>query len=133
MDDVYSKIKDSIVSSRIRVLAAVMCLFSGVLIWRLFVLQIVRGEDYQNNYDLLVEKTESIEATRGNIYDRNGVLLAYSDLAFAVTIEDSGTFDSEKEKNAALSKCLYEVITHLEKNDDAIDNDFNIFINSSGK
>ena len=131
--DVYSRLKSSIVSSRITVLAILMSFFSSILIGRLFVLQIIRGEDYQNNYDLLVEKTETIEATRGNIFDRNGKLLAYNELAFAVTIEDSGTFESEREKNRVLSKALYKVITHLEKNNDAIDNDFNIYINSSGK
>ena len=48
-----------------------MIIFSFVILARLFVLQIIRGEQYQSNYDLLVEKTESIDATRGNIYDRN--------------------------------------------------------------
>lgn len=109
-----------------------MVLFSAILVLRLFVLQIVRGEDYQSNYDLLVEKTENIEATRGSIYDRNGVLLAYNELAFAVTIEDSGTYDGDTSKNEVLSEVLYNVITHLEKNGDEIDNDFGIYIDNSG-
>ena len=71
-----------------RVIGFLMIIFSFVILARLFVLQIIRGEQYQSNYDLLVEKTESIDATRGNIYDRNGVLLAYNELSYEVTIID---------------------------------------------
>lgn len=133
MTDFGESFKKKILSSRVTALTAVMILFSGVLIARLFVLQIVRGEDYQSNYDLLVEKTENIEATRGSIYDRNGKLLAYNELAFAVTIEDSGTYNEDESKNEVLSRVLYEVLTHLKKNGDEIDNDFGIYIDSSGK
>ena len=66
-----------------------MVLLAGILITRLFVLQIVRGADYQENYDLTVEKDETIAATRGNIYDCNGKLLAYNELAYAITIHKS--------------------------------------------
>ncbi len=127
------KTKNIILDSRVNAIGAVIAFCGLVLVGRLFVLQIVRGEDYQSNYDLLVEKVENIEATRGSIYDRNGVLLAYNELAFAVTIEDSGTYNSDSEKNEVLSEVLYEVITHLEKNGDEINNDFGIFINSKGK
>ena len=133
MTDFGEWLRKTILGSRVTALMAVMIVFSGVLVLRLFILQIVRGEDYQSNYDLLVEKTENIEATRGSIYDRNGKLLAYNKLAFAVTIEDSGTYDGDESKNEVLAKVLYEVLTHLKKNGDEIDNDFGIYIDSSGK
>ena len=75
----FEQIKDffnRIFLSRLQVLVSVMFLFSAILIVRLFVLQIINGADYQENYDLTVEKEESIPATRGIIYDRNGELLA---------------------------------------------------------
>ncbi|MBQ7678121.1 MAG: peptidoglycan glycosyltransferase [Lachnospiraceae bacterium] len=106
--------------------------FSALLIWRLFVLQLVRGADYQSNYDLKVEKTETIPATRGNIYDRNGVLLAYDELAYAVTIEDTGTYTSGREKNLKLNEMLYEVITNVEKRGDAVITDFGIRLLPTG-
>ena len=44
-------------------------------------------------------KSQEIKSTRGEIYDRNGVLLAYNELAYAVTIEDDGTIRIEGTKS----------------------------------
>ncbi|MDC7278343.1 penicillin-binding transpeptidase domain-containing protein [Butyrivibrio fibrisolvens] len=119
-------------SSRIRVISVVMGLFATVLISRLFYLQIINGSEYQDNYNLKLEKTETIPATRGNIYDRNGNLLAYNELVYAVTIQDNGSYSSKKEKSQSLNSEIAEIITKLESNGDAIDNNFPIYIDSSG-
>ena len=66
-------------------LILVFCLSSSILIGRLFYLQIVKGEDYLQNYELSIRRTSTIQGTRGNIYDRNGELLAYNKLAYSVT------------------------------------------------
>lgn len=110
-----------------------MIIFSFVILARLFVLQIIRGEQYQSNYDLLVEKTESIDATRGNIYDRNGVLLAYNELSYEVTIIDSYVNQSRDDRNKNLNKELYLLISGLLKHGDDIDNDFGISLDQNGK
>ncbi len=120
-------------SSRIRVVSVVMGLFSAVLILRLFYLQIINGSEYQDNYNLKLEKTESIQATRGNIYDRNGNLLAYNELVYAVTIQDTGTYSNSKERSKSLNSEIAEIILKLEENGDKIDNSFPIYIDSSGK
>lgn len=109
-----------------------MILFASVLISRLFYLQIVNGSEYQDNYNLKLEKTESIAATRGNIYDRNGNLLAYNELVYAVTIQDTGTYSNKAERSKSLNSEIAEIITNLEKNGDSIDNNFGIYIDSSG-
>lgn len=131
-----NKVKDfvkDIFKSRLSVMVAVMVVFSAILLLRLFVLQIICGSEYQANYNLKVEKTETIEATRGNIYDRNGELLAYNELAYAVTIEDNGTYESTKAKNIALNEEISEIIKHIEANGDSIDNNFGIILNSAGE
>lgn len=133
MVDIFYKIRNFISDHRTAVLNGVMFFLFSLIILRLFNLQIIHGKYYQNNYELRVEKTEVIDATRGNIYDRNGVLLAYNKLAYAVTIEDDGTYDTTDDKNASLSKELYKIISNLEKNGDDIDNDFGIKLNSSGE
>ena len=74
-------------------------LFSAILLSRLFVLQILKGHLYLNNYTLLVEKNETIEATRGNIYDRNGKLLAYNDVANSIVLEDKFSNMTSEDKN----------------------------------
>lgn len=109
-----------------------MILFASVLISRLFYLQIINGSEYQDNYNLKLEKTESIAATRGNIYDRNGNLLAYNELVYAVTIQDTGTYSNKAERSKSLNSEIAEIITNLEKNGDSIDNNFGIYIDSSG-
>lgn len=114
-------------------MACVFVLFSGILISRLFVLQIVNGEQYQANYDLKVEKTESIPAARGCIYDRNGELLAYNKLSYAITIEDSGSYESKKDRNDKLNKEIASIIKNIEKNGDTVDNDFGITMTPTGK
>ena len=60
----------------------------AALIVRIFDLQIIHGEEYLDDFMLKTEKSREIPSTRGNIYDRNGVLLAYSELAYTVKIED---------------------------------------------
>ena len=133
MSDRFVEIKGKMEDKRPAIMMAVMLLFGVILTGRLFLLQIVRGNQYQKNYNLKVEKTEVIDATRGNIYDRNGKLLAYNELTYAVTIEDNKEYDSTEEKNKDLNDTIYNVIINLEKNGDNIDRDFGITMNSAGE
>ena len=84
-------IKESVlnmITSRIFVLILVFFALFGVLVYRLFDLQIVHGSEYLNNFKLTIRKERTIPSTRGNIFDKNGELLAYNELAYSVTIED---------------------------------------------
>ncbi len=88
--DIIDRLREAgeyIIRSRLVTLIVIFILTSSILVGRLFYLQIVRGEDYLENYELQIRKTRDIAATRGNIYDRNGNLLAYNELAYSVTIE----------------------------------------------
>lgn len=118
----------SIIKSRLTVAGVVMTLLFGVLLWRVFYLQIVNGETYQNDYTLKIIKERTLNSTRGNIYDRNGKLLAYNDLAYSITIEDNGTYSSTDKKNKAINAEIAQIISALEKNGDSIENDFKIDI-----
>ena len=100
MREKFKDFHEKFFSDRLRVVIFVMIAFSLVLAIRLFVLQIIRGKSYQSSYNLLVEKKETVEATRGKIYDRNGKLLAYNDLAYEVTIQDTYSNYSKKERNS---------------------------------
>ena len=88
MKEIFNYLKEKFFYTRYNVIIFVFMLFSTILLSRLFVLQILKGHLYLNNYTLLVEKNETIEATRGNIYDRNGKLLAYNDVANSIVLED---------------------------------------------
>ena len=126
----FNNFKDSfirMVTSRLFVLLLIVMCMGGVLVHRIFQLQIVNGETYLNNFKLKIRKERSIASTRGNIYDRNGERLAYNELAYSVTIED--VYESGNTKNLKLNKTIYDLIKIVEKNNDKIINDFKIVIN----
>ena len=106
----------NLLTSRLLLLFIVFVGMAAVLIYRLFDLQIVNGESYLNNFRLMIQKEKVIEGTRGNIYDRNGNLLAYNELAYSVTIED--VYESGSSKNEKLNLTLYKLIHMIEENGD---------------
>ena len=134
--EIIDRIKEGIeyiMKSRLMVLIIVFCLTSSVLIGRLFYLQIVRGEEYLENYELQIRRTSEIAATRGNIYDRNGNLLAYNELAYSVTIQDTvPTNTSSEDKNEILNNTLDQVLSIVENNGDSVIDSFGIILDSAG-
>lgn len=123
----------NVVKSRLFILIAVFTGLFFILIVRLFNLQIVNGESYLNDYLYMAERTISTNSTRGNIFDRNGVLLAYNELAYAVIIEDNGNYKNSTQKNRELNQTIYNTIKLIEKNGDSIINDLFIIINQDGE
>lgn len=113
-------------SSRLFVLAAVFIVFFGIILARIFTLQVVNGKSYQENFSLKIQMKQPINATRGNIYDKNGKLLAYNELAYSISINDSTTYSSTKEKNKAVNAELAEILTVLKNNGETLNNDFKI-------
>ena len=125
---------DYILQSRLVVLIVVFCLSSSVLVGRLFYLQIVKGEDYLENYELQIRRTKDIPATRGNIFDRNGELIAYNELAYSVTIEDRIPTDTDADdKNKILNGILDKVLRIVEENGDSVIDSFGIILDSAGE
>lgn len=135
--EIIDRIKEGveyIMKSRLMMLIIVFCLTSTVLIGRLFYLQIVRGEEYLENYKLQIRRTSEIPATRGNIYDRNGELIAYNELAYSVTIQDTvPTNTGSDEKNEILNTILDKVLSIVEANGDSVIDSFGIILDSAGE
>ena len=119
-------------SSRLFVLGVALTLMFSIVLIRVFSLQIINGETYQENFTLRIQKTLSVDASRGNIYDCKGNLLAYNELAYAVTISDSSSYSSNSAKNLALNAELAEVIRVIEENGETITNNFAIDLNEDG-
>ncbi len=88
LSDIKEWFKEAIFN-RFTLLLIVYIVLIVVLVQRLFIMQIINGQDYLNNFKLTIKKETTLKSTRGNIYDRNGNLLAYNKLAYAVTIEDN--------------------------------------------
>lgn len=119
-------------SSRLFVLSAVFIAFFAVIILRVFVLQIVNGKSYQENFSLKIQQTQAVNAARGNIYDKNGKLLAYNELAYSISIIDNSKYATDAEKNETLNGELAEILEVLEKNNQSPVNDFKIDLNNDG-
>ncbi len=127
----FEKVKaffQSLIQTRVIYLFIVFFAFFVILVLKIFNLQIVNGEDYLNNFSLKSKKERTIEAPRGNIYDVNGVLLAYNELAYTVKIED--VYESGSSKNFLLNRTIRKVIEILERNGDTIENDFKIAVDA---
>ncbi len=122
----------NLIKSRTFFLAVAFLVLFGILLQRVFYLQIVRGADYQDSFSLMTKREVSLTSTRGDIYDRNGEVLAYSELSYSVTIEDNGSYPNTKTKNAQLNQIIYNLIQLVEKNGDTVINNMGI-IYENGK
>ncbi len=120
-----------IITSRLTVFTLLFILLGGILIYRCFELQIVQGQQYLDEFVLEIEKTRDIPSTRGNIYDRNGNVMAYNELAYSVKIED--VFESGRLKNSRLNETIYSLIQMIEKNGDKCITDFRIYLDEDGE
>lgn len=121
----------NMVTSRVFVLVLIMISIGGIMINRIFDLQIVHGEEYLDSFQMKIMKERTINGSRGCIYDRNGNLLAYNELAHSVTIED--VYESGRYKNLNLNTTIYKLINIIESNGDSISSDFKIVLDKNGR
>lgn len=121
----------NMVTSRIFVLILVFVCICGIMINRIFDLQIVHGEEYLDSFQMKIMKERTIKGSRGCIYDRNGNLLAYNELAHSVTIED--IYESGRYKNLNLNTTIYKLINIIESNGDSIASDFKIVLDKNNR
>ena len=117
-----------VITSRLFVLAVVFCLMSSALVMRLFNLQIIKGEEYQDAYTAMTEKVIKTASTRGNIYDRNGNVLAYNELAYDVTIQDTGAYKTDAQWNTM----LYDLVSILNKHGESAQTSLELTLDHDG-
>ena len=92
--------------SRIFVLSAFFTLLFAMLIYKVFVLQVIEGQNYLESFTYRIQKDTELPSSRGTIYDRNGKVIAYNRLANSITIEDSSVLDTNASKNAMISQLI---------------------------
>ena len=112
--EILKEFVHKVAGSRLFFLAVVFTCMFGVLAVHLFNLQIIRGEEMQNNYIQLTEETIYTPGTRGNIYDRNGKVLAYNELAYSVTVQDTGAYSTDQDMNSMLLRLVQILDKHQE-------------------
>ncbi len=118
--------------NRALLLVGLFIFMSCVLVHRLYVLQVIHGESYRNNFSMKTTKTRTIKSTRGNIYDRNGTLLAYNELSYSLTIEDSGTYSSNRLRDLSLNGEAYRISQILQAHGDSLSNNFHVVLDEGG-
>ena len=122
-------IKESIlnfITSRIFVLVVIFLAFFGIMMSRIFYLQIINGQNYADSFTMRIKREVSLPGTRGRIFDRNGQVLADNVLSYSVTMEDNGTYKSAREKQSTLNRTVLKVIDIVESHGDNVIGDFGI-------
>lgn len=127
--DFLKELWGKIIEARTVILGLFCVLLFGVLIYRLYDLQLVHGDEYQESYIEMTEKTTTTPAARGRIYDKNGYLLAYNEISNDVTIQDNGDYSDVSQKNLM----YYRLIKILNSNGEAVRGEFKVRLNSSGE
>ena len=77
----FEKISN-VLENRELVLSFILVVISIIFIFQLFNLQIINGASYREQAENKIVRTETVSASRGEIYDRNGVLLATNKLTY---------------------------------------------------
>ena len=73
-------------NNRILVMKLVLILVGALLVFRLIDLQIINGKEYREQSEKKMLRETVVEAPRGEIYDRNGIVLATNKLAYDVVV-----------------------------------------------
>jgi cell division protein FtsI (penicillin-binding protein 3) len=97
---------------RIYLVYFAVCFFSIAIIYKISVIQFVEGDIWKAKSKFFSTKLRNIEATRGNIYDVNGVLLSTSLPHYDVAIDlhiDAMTDELFRENVDSLAYCLAKI------------------------
>ena len=129
----FKKFLKKITLQRTTALILVFVLLSLVLLQRLFYLQVIHGQEYADNFSLQTTRTRTLKSTRGNIYDRNGNVLASNQLSYSVTLEDNGTYSTTRERNLSLNGEIYRIIQIVEENGDSLSSSFHVVLDDNGE
>lgn len=119
----------SLFKSRLFIAGLAAAALMAVLIARLVSLQLINGRNYLDTFTSRVKRELPIQSQRGNIFDRNGRLLAGSRTAYHVVLKDSETLKDNKSKN----EMLFRLISMLESCDCEPVNYLPITIDESGR
>jgi len=95
---------------RYNILMILFLLLGCLIVSRLFDIQIIHGAEYFSNSQKRLLKTKEIPATRGRIFDSNGIPIAVNRQGYNCSILSSGL------KQAELNSVVFQLAQILEKN-----------------
>lgn len=118
--------------SRLTIFQILLVILFLVLIQRVWKLQIIDGKSYADNYELQITKELTEASTRGNIYDRTGELLAGNRQVYTITMTDSISYNSGRERQLTLNGIIYGLLIELEKRGETFTNSLEITVDENG-
>jgi cell division protein FtsI (penicillin-binding protein 3) len=86
-----------------------MCVFALTILYRICIIQFKEGDEWREKAEAFTTKVFEMEASRGNIFDANGALLATSLPFYEVAVDiNAPSIDDKlfKSKKDSLAKCL---------------------------
>ena len=104
------KIKKENVNLRFNVLMVVVYFIGIILVVRLFNLQIIHGAEYRETSNTRLSRESTLEATRGDILDRSGTVLATTTTTFNISLYKT------KSDDETINKCILNLVNLLTKN-----------------
>ena len=114
------KIKKENTNFRFNVLTVLVYIIGIILIVKLFEVQIVKGVEYREISNTRLSRESVLEASRGEILDRSGNVLATTTSSFNIELYKT------KIDNQSLNNCILNLIDLFEKNGVAYPNNFPI-------
>lgn len=120
------------VNKMIKIYGLFICLLGIVLTIGLSTLALTKGEEYEDQSDRKRLRTISVSGQRGEITDKNGVVLATNRKSFSVK------FDRDVSKTTASDRAMYtqsllKAIDIIEENGGKVIDDFNIKKSAEGE
>ena len=135
MKEIYSFLKELVsrlFSSRLFALALIFIGLFSILSVHLFQMQILHGENYLESHLKSTKKNLVLPGTRGNIYDKDGKLLAYNELQYNITIADTGVFTSTSKGINSRNTMLKKLADIIEKYQYPLESQFKVEIKEDG-
>lgn len=112
------KIKKEHTNFRFNILTIIIYMIGIILIVKLFELQIVKGASYREISNTRLSRESTLEASRGEILDRSGNILATTTSSFNLEIYKT------KSDDETLNKCIVNLINLFESNNISYPNNF---------
>lgn len=112
------RIKKEHTNFRFNILMIIVYIIGAILIVKLFELQIIKGSQYREISNTRLSRESTLEASRGEILDRSGNVLATSTSSFNIEMYKT------KSDDEILNNCILNIIKLFEENEVSYPNNF---------
>ena len=112
------RIKKEHTNLRFNILMIIVYIIGAILIVKLFELQIIKGSQYREISNTRLSRESTLEASRGEILDRSGNVLATSTSSFNIEMYKT------KSDDETLNNCILNIIKLFEENEVSYPNNF---------